>query len=187
MKNKTFLTPVLLILLIFFSCKDEILVKPAAKLRLDYPKAQYSQVNVDCPFSFEMNLSSRIEKKKGCNVNISYPQMKATLYLTYSEIKNNNLDSLLRDAQKLAYNHTIKANSIPEQPYINPDDRVFGMLYMINGDAATQAGFYLTDSINHFLNGSLYFDAKPNFDSIYPAVIYLREDIRKLIETVRWE
>ena len=187
MKNKTFFILALSTLLILFSCKDEVLIKPSAKLRLDYAVAEYREVNVDCPFSFESNQNSRIEKKPGCNVNISYPGMKATLYLTYSEIKNSNLDSLLRDAQKLAYNHTIKANSIPEQPYINPDEDVYGMLYMINGDAATQAGFYLTDSITHFLNGALYFDAKPNFDSIYPAVVYLREDIRKLMETVRWE
>src|SRR5690554_3094945 len=156
-------------------------------LRLDYTAAEYKKVDLDCPFTFEMNLNASIAKKANCDLNITYPEMKATLYLTYSEVKSNNLDSLLRDAQKLAYNHTIKANSIPEQPYINSDEDVYGMLYMINGDAATQAGFYLTDSINHFLNGVLYFEAKPNFDSIYPAVIYLREDIRTLMETVRWE
>ena len=156
-------------------------------LRLDYAPSEYRHIDLECPYSFEVNQSAVITKKTGCDINIGYPEMKATLYLTYRKVENNNLDSLLRDAQKLAYNHTIKANSIPEQPYVNPDDDVFGMLYMINGDAATQAGFYLTDSINHFLNGALYFEAKPNFDSIYPAVIYLREDIRKLMETVRWE
>jgi len=156
-------------------------------LRLDYAPSEYRHIDLECPYSFEVNQSAVITKKAGCDINIGYPEMKATLYLTYRKVENNNLDSLLRDAQKLAYNHTIKANSIPEQPYVNPDDDVFGMLYMINGDAATQAGFYLTDSINHFLNGALYFEAKPNFDSIYPAVIYLREDIRKLMETVRWE
>lgn len=113
--------------------------------------------------------------------------MKATLYMTYQQVKENNLDSLLQDAQKLAYDHTIKANSIPEQPYINPDKDVYGMFYMINGNAATQAEFYVTDSINHFLNGALYFEAKPNFDSIYPAVMYLREDMRRLMETVTWK
>ena len=61
------------------------------------------------------------------------------------------------------------------------------MLYMIDGNAATQSQFYVTDSINHFVTGSVYFDAKPNFDSIYPAVIYLREDIRTIMETIKWE
>lgn len=169
------------------SCKEEVVVKPAGKLRLEYSTPLYKTVDTDCPFSFEMNDNARMVKKKGCNINVDYPEMKATLYLTYQNVNKNNLDSLLRDAQKLAYDHTIKANSIPEQPFINPDENVYGMFYMINGNAATQAEFYVTDSINHFLNGALYFEAKPNYDSIYPAVIYLREDIRKLMETVRWE
>ena len=187
MKNKTFFFLTLSALLILASCKDEVLIKPSAKLRLEYSKPDYKIVDADCPFSFEMNQNARMVKKKDCNIDIIYPNMKATLYMTYRDVKNNNLDSLLRDAQKLAYDHTIKANSIPEQPFINPDEKVYGMFYMINGNAATQAEFYVTDSINHFLNGALYFEAKPNFDSIYPAVVYLREDIRKLMETVRWK
>ncbi len=186
MKNKGFFLIAFSALFIFASCKDDVLVKPAAKLRLEYPKPDYSLVDIDCPFSFEMNHNARMVTKKNCNVNIDYPNMKATLYMTYQPVRNN-LDSLLRDAQKLAYDHTIKANSIPEQPFVNPDEEVYGMFYMINGNAATQAGFYVTDSINHFLNGTLYFEAKPNFDSIYPAVVYLREDIRRLMETISWE
>ena len=60
------------------------------------------------------------------------------------------------------------------------------MFYMINGNAATQAEFYVTDSIRHFITGALYFEAKPNFDSIYPAVVYLRNDMRVLMETLQW-
>jgi gliding motility-associated lipoprotein GldD len=156
-------------------------------LRLDYPQPKYHTINTDCPYAFSVNEITTLVQKKNCGINITYPNMKATLYLTYQDVRNNNLDSLLQDAQKLAYDHTIKANSIPEQPYINPDKKVYGMFYMINGNAATQAEFYVTDSINHFLNGALYFDAKPNFDSIYPAVVYLREDIRKLMETITWK
>ena len=61
------------------------------------------------------------------------------------------------------------------------------MFYMINGDAATQSQFYVTDSINHFISGALYFESKPNFDSIYPAVVYLRNDIRRIMETIDWK
>lgn len=172
--------------LLIISCKDEVLVKPSGKLRLDYPGQQYHEMKSDCPFSFEMNDVASAEIKSNCDINIHYRHMKATVYLTYQKVEDN-LDNMLRDAQKLAYDHTIKANSIPEQPFVNPDDDVYGMFYMINGDAATQAGFYVTDSINHFLNGALYFEAKPNFDSIYPAVMYLRQDIRRLIETITWK
>jgi gliding motility-associated lipoprotein GldD len=47
--------------------------------------------------------------------------------------------------------------------------------------------FYVTDSINHFLSGALYFSSQPNYDSILPAIDYLRSDVRKLLETLRWK
>ncbi len=174
-------------MLVFNSCKDDTLIKPSAQLRLDYPRPEYSLKETNCPYSFEINEIAELIHKKGCDINIYYPQMKATLYMTYQQVKKDNLDSLLQDAQKLTYDHTIKANSIPEQPFVNPDNNVYGMFYMINGNAATQAGFYVTDSINHFLNGALYFEAKPNFDSLYPAAMYLREDMRRLMETLSWQ
>lgn len=163
------------------------MVKPAAKLRLDYSEPVYKFIDTDCPFTFKINHNARFITKSNCHINIEYPTMNATLYTTYQEVKNNNLDSLLRDAQKLAYDHTIKANSIPAYPFVNEEKNVYGMFYMINGNAATPAEFYVTDSINHFLNGALYFDAKPNFDSLYPAIVYLREDIRKIMETIEWK
>lgn len=156
-------------------------------LRLDYPSAAYETVETGCKYSFEKNEIAQLIKRRGCGTDIYYPKMKATVYLTYHDVQNNNLDSLLYDAQKLAYDHTIKANSIPNQPFVNPDKKVYGMFYMINGNAASQAQFYATDSIKHFITGSLYFSAKPNFDSILPAAVYIREDIRKIMETITWE
>jgi gliding motility-associated lipoprotein GldD len=172
---------------LFISCEDDVVVKPSAKLRLEYPQGEYKRVNIDCPFSFSKNTQTTVVKKTNCGLNIKYPNMKATLYMTYQRINNNNLDSLLYDAQKLTYDHTVKAKTILEQPRVDSINKVYGMLYMIDGNAATQSQFYVTDSINHFVTGSVYFDAKPNFDSIYPAVIYLREDIRTIMETIKWE
>jgi gliding motility-associated lipoprotein GldD len=177
----------LLLFSILFSCGNEVRVKPDAKLRLEYPLGKYERVVTDCPYSFLVNDLASLKKNKNCGMNLTYPKMQATVYLTYQKIQNNNIDSLLYDAQKLAYDHIRKAESIPEQPYINSDKKVYGMFYLINGNAASQSHFYVTDSLNHFVTGSLYFKAKPNFDSIYPAVVYLREDIRKLMETIEWK
>lgn len=179
---------VLFISLLFLaSCEEEVAVKPEAKLRLEYPLPQYKQLAPACPYRFDKNVFATIQQKRNCGFNISYPRMKATVYLTYRPIEDNNLKSLLYDAQKLTYDHNSRADAIPEQVFINPDNKVYGMFYEINGNAATQAQFYVTDSINHFLLGSLYFDAKPNFDSIYPAVVYLRNDMRKIMESLRWD
>ena len=46
---------------------------------------------------------------------------------------------------------------------------------------------HLQDSTDHFLVGSLYFYARPNFDSIYPAAVYLEKDIVHLMETLKWK
>ncbi len=173
--------------IILVSCNNDIIIKPKAQLRLDYSKANYKDFNSDCFYKFQKNERAILKKKRNCGVNLHYPKMNATLYLTYQDVNESNLDSLLRDAQKLTYDHAIKAESIPEQPFVNPDHNVYGMFYMINGDAATQAQFYATDSVRHFITGALYFEAKPNFDSLYPAVVYLRNDIRRIMETLEWE
>jgi gliding motility-associated lipoprotein GldD len=112
--------------------------------------------------------------------------MKATLYLTYKPV-NNNIEKLLRDAQKLTYEHVIKADDILEQPFINFDNKVYGMFYEVGGNAATNIQFYVTDSTKNFVTGSLYFYAKPNFDSILPAASYIKADVRKIIETMKWK
>ena len=139
------------------------------------------------PFSFDKNEIALLKKRKNCNINLIYPKLNATVFFTYQAIQNNNLDSLLYDAQKLTYDHNIKADAIYEQPRVDSINGVYGMFYMINGNAATQSQFYVTDSLNHFITAAAYFDSKPNFDSVYPAVIYLREDMRKIMETIVWE
>ena len=59
--------------------------------------------------------------------------------------------------------------------------------YEVGGNAASQSQFYVTDSTEHFLTGSLYFYAKPNYDSILPAAKYLEKDIKHIMETVKWK
>ena len=183
MCNKFF---VLIILMVFISCKKDAIPKPAAYLTLEYPVARYVQFEDDCPFEFEMNDVAIVKKKSGCNFEINYPKMKATLYLSYKAV-NNDVKLLLKDAQKLTYEHVIKADNIIEQPYLNKDKRVFGMFYSVNGNAATNAQFYATDSTKHFLDCAVYFYAKPNFDSIFPATDYIKNDMRKLLETLKWK
>lgn len=178
---------------LLLSCNNEdTLPKPKAYLRLDYPSASYKKVKTPLPFSFEKNeLSNQIKaiKSSGTSkgINITYPSLKATIYLTYKTVKDGNLDSLLRDSQNLTQKHTIKADEIVYDFFENPAEKVYGMFYEIGGDAASQSQFYVTDSINHFLSGSLYFYVKPNYDSIYPASEYLKKDIKRIMETVSWE
>ncbi|WP_409415466.1 gliding motility lipoprotein GldD [Flavobacterium sp. PS2] len=169
-----------------FSCKDDVVPKPASYLRLDYAEAKYVNFENQCPFAFEMNAEAVIKGEKDCGFMISYPKMKATIYLTYKPV-NGDINKLLKDAQKLTYEHVIKADDILEQPYLNPDKKLYGMFYQVDGNAATNSQFYITDSIKHFVTGSVYFYAKPNFDSIMPAASYIKNDMQHLMETIKWK
>ena len=71
--------------------------------------------------------------------------------------------------------------------FVNEEKKVFGTLFSVVGNAASQYQFFLTDSTKHFLVGSLYFYARPNYDSIYPAADYLQKDIIHLIESFKWK
>ena len=192
-KPKYIIIPILASL--FFSCGNDTIPKPKAFLRLEYPEPDYREVDVSLPFTFEKNkLAERIRSIKADSVNniygvdIDYPSLKGTIYLTYKKIASKEqLISYIRDAQNLTQKHVIKADEIAEQPYLNKEHSVFGMFYEIGGNAASQSQFYVTDSTKHFLNGSLYFYSKPNYDSIYPAAVYLKNDIQHIMESLRWK
>ncbi len=184
----------LLIIVCCFSCGDDPLPKPKAFLRLEYPAHKYVQTQSDLPFSFEKNMFAKdisnikiSNDQKSYSLDITYPSLKGTVYITYKEIINNNLELYLLDAQNITQKHSQKADEIIEQPYIDTNNKVYGMFYEVGGNAASQSQFYVTDSVKHFVTGSLYFYAKPNYDSILPAADYLKKDIQHIMETIRWK
>lgn len=178
--------PLLLVLFgLVLGCRDEVLPKPRAQLRLEYPKAASGQIQTD-HFSFQFNEMARLKDKNSRSLTLDYPSMKGTIFINYKEVEGN-LEKLLGDAQRFSYEHVVKADGIDEKLFINEENKVYGTFYSVSGDAASQAQFYATDSLHHFVTGSLYFYAKPNYDSIYPAAVYLQNDILTIMETLRWK
>ncbi len=172
--------------LLVVGCENIQQPKPKALLRLQYPEPHYTLVPNGEPFDFEYN--DRVELK-GINRKVPdlyYSKMKATLYLSYLPVEDN-IDSLLNDAYQLPGKHMIKAEKITEQIFMAPEERVFGTLFTVVGNAASQLQFFLTDSTDHFLIGSLYFYSRPNYDSIMPAAKYVERDVMHLMETFRWK
>lgn len=169
-----------------FGCKNDVLPKPNGHLRLDYEHPTYKPFNDACSYTFEVNKNANVKTGENCSFSIDYPKMKATIFISHKNVRNN-IDSLLRDAQKLTFEHVIKADDIIEQPFVNTQDRVYGMFYEVNGNAASQVQFYVTDSISNFINCSVYFYAKPNYDSILPAADYIRNDVKHLMESFKWK
>lgn len=174
----------------FVSCgEDAAQPKPKAFLALEYPDPIYKKIEFPCSYTFEINSIAQLKEpkvKQKCWVNIEYPLLDGTIFITYQPVRDN-LKELLMDAQKLPLEHTVKADEIEADTYINEKKRAFGTFYEVSGDAASQAQFYVTDSVNHFLTGSIYFRSKPNYDSIVPAAQYLKNDIKHLMESLTWK
>ena len=177
---------VFLMLITISSCNEEsVLPKPNAMLRLEYEKPSAQRVETNY-FKFESNKEAVVKQKNSKSVTIEYPEMNASIFMSYRKV-NNDIKNLVSDAQKLSYEHAAKADGIRPRAYENQLNKVYGAFFEVRGDAASQAQFYVTDSLNHFVTGSLYFDTKPNYDSIYPAAIYLQQDMGRIMESLRWK
>jgi gliding motility-associated lipoprotein GldD len=185
-KKNLIVTGLVFVSLLVMSCKKEAVPKPSSYLRLDYEMANYKHFDTNCNYTFDVNDKATIKQIGDCDFEITYPKMKATVFLSYKPVQDN-INVLLRDAQKLTYQHVIKADDILEQPYLNANKKVYGMFYQVSGNAATNTQFYVTDSTKNFVTGSVYFYAKPNFDSIMPAASYLKNDIQNLMESLDWK
>lgn len=173
-------------LFLISSCKDDVLPKPKGYLSLQYPKAIYQKEEIAKPYRFEISNNVVIVEQPKFWRQIQYPKLKASISITYRPIQNN-LKELLIESEKLVYEHAVKAEEIKTRNFENFDKRVFGSLQEISGNAASQIQFHLTDSTHHFMKGTLYFYAKPNYDSILPAVDYIKKDIMRLVETLEWK
>lgn len=177
------------IIILFFliaSCDSETLPKPKGFLSLSYNNTAYKALDLERPYSFEVPEDAIVKDEPNNWLKIQYPKLKASLDVTYREI-DGNLRELLVESEKLVFKHTVKAEQISSNDYVDAKKRVFGTLYEITGNAASQIQFHITDSTKNFIKGALYFRTKPNYDSVLPAVAHIKKDILKLMETLQWK
>lgn len=188
---KTLLALLSVISYLLIGCGNAGTPKPRGYFRIDFPDKKYRTYDSICPFSFEYPVYCEVVKDRDknaepCFMNIESEHFNSTIHLSYKDI-NKNLATLIDDAHTLAYKHTIKADAIDEKPISDSKRKVFGLLYDIQGNAASPLQFYVTDSSRHFLRGSLYFNVPPDKDSLAPAINFFRKDILHLIETLKWK
>ena len=180
----------LLCCLLVIACNDDVQIKPNAKLRLDYPEPVYHESLLELPFKFEKNKLAQLSFSKKNNslegLILRYPNLKASVFINYKKV-NNNLKKHIADARKMTQKHRQIADEISERKYDNNWGKVHGMFYDLKGNVASQSQFYVTDSTSHFLSGALYFETKPNYDSILPAINYIQKDMMHLIESLQWK
>ena len=181
---------IVIILFCCFACQQVDVPKPKAFLRLEYPKADYKNIETPLPFTFKKNKLSTVEtvekNKQTLGLNLNYNALNATVYLTYGAV-DNNLNKFISDAGSITQKHAQMAREVSERSFENEQTKVYGKLYELRGPVASQIQFHISDHKKHFLTGALYFNTRPNYDSILPAVDYVKKDIVKLMESLRWK
>ncbi|MBW6481771.1 MAG: gliding motility lipoprotein GldD [Vicingaceae bacterium] len=165
--------------------------KPTGYFRIELPEKSYKIIETDCSFSFEIPTYASIQPNKNnidkpCWFDIVFNGMNASIYFSYKPVENN-INQFLEDSRTLAFKHTVKAFDIEQNTISFPEKKVYGLVYVIEGNAASAYQFHLTDSIHHFVRGSLYFNNVPNQDSIQPVLEYIEKDIQHLFETFEWK
>ena len=195
MKNKL---PILLVALallaVAFSCDHQLnpLPKPRGYFRIDLPEKAYVKVDTIEKYSFECPQYALItpdpyspDEKNW--VNVEMPQFKGSIHLTHKPV-DGNLGEYLEDVHTMVTKHLQKANGVRDSLIFNEEHNVYGLFIEMDGKGvATPMQFYLTDSTRNFVRGALYFNFKPDNDSMQPVINFIREDIDHLIKTFEWK
>lgn len=174
------------ILALLLSCTRPATPKEYGYFRIALPPHEYINAQRST-FNAQRSTAAQLQPLDSPGwFNIHYPTLNATIHCSYMPV-HNNLKSLIDDSEEFVYSHTVKASAIPEQAYSDPVNRVYGVYYELEGNTATPAQFWVTDSTHHFFRASVYIDCIPNQDSLAPVIDYLQTDCRVLIESLRWQ
>ena len=188
---------VYILVFLFCSCKNVELPKPNAYLRLDYPSPTYKEIVLGTNnATIELNTASTLftNIKSITNVNsvisksISYPLINAEIKLEYYNLnKSNKLNDRLKYLNDFTSIHLKKSSNSPQiQEFTNQNKKVYASIINIKGDVTSPTQFYATDSVNNLIIGILNLKSKTKYDSVLPALDYIKTDIYHLIESVEW-
>lgn len=189
----------MVISVIHFGCSDQASDSPRPRA---YPKVHYPEYNWvefndrDCPFTFRYPDYMEIRKDKDffgaapphdCWLDLHIPAFGADIHCTYSPIKNYNaFQMMVQDAFRFANEQNRRANYI-EDFKIQLPNGVGGMAFNMEGPSASPFQFFLTDSTTHFFRGSVYFNTRPNPDSLAPVAAFVKADLMQIIASFSWQ
>jgi len=173
------------------ACGNNYVPKPAGYPRINFPDRSYQTYNSGCPFTFRYPVYANIAKDSSagaepCFLDMKFAQFNATLHITYKEVSSfKNFYEMSEDARTFAYKHTVKAEDIIDSQMVRPN-KVSGMFYDIEGNTASSLQFYVTDSVHHYIRAALYFNSRPNKDSLAPVIRFIHTDLDTMIRSLRW-
>ena len=172
--------------LFLFSCSNHTIIpKPKAFFYNELSVPSYVNYITNCGYSFFINSKNEIDLEN-CNMKIKNSSLNSTLYLSKINIQNN-FSLIDSDFSKKINENSKNAFVVNVSEYNDLENKVFAKYFSFIGDAPSNTRFYITDSISVYLTGSLYFDSKPNYDSLLPSIHLLNNDIRKMIQTFKWK
>ena len=184
-----------LVVSLLFSCGNSAptLPKPRIYPRVVLPTGDFEPfAEAACPLTFEKPSYSKVELQTRffdekpshpCWFDLVYPDLNCRIHFSYSPIgPENTLEKLNEDAYRMTNEHNKKATYIEELRVANGNG-VSGVLFDLEGAAATPFQFYLTDSVDHFLRGALYFNTRIVPDSLAPYYEFVKGDIVHMINT----
>lgn len=194
MNNLRFISCIGIVLICWFiqACEDKAPIpKPPTYLRSDFPAHSYKRTNLDCPYSFELSeiytyTPVMQNGEKSCHLDINLGQLNGVINFSYIEMEHPLKDYIDYALAKVD-EHKVKADAIDDNQIIRPDAHVYGTFFELKGEVASPFQFYLTDSTNRFVSGVVYFNSRPNYDSLRPSLNYLKEDLMRLMNTFEWE
>ncbi len=181
-------------LLLLTSCANDPVPKPRGYFRIDLPAESTASFRGHCPFSAEVPVYARMVKGVGageansstCWTDMVFPGQRGAVHMTWRQIRGD-LPELIHDAHEFKAKHEVLATRIRTEEIRRDSARVFGTLFAVDGNVASPMVFYLTDSTSNFLYGALYFDVRPNADSLAPVTDRIRKDISRFAHTLRWQ
>lgn len=171
--------------------------KPRIYPKVVFPQRTYQAFDESyCSFTFQQPIYTTIEQdqqyfeentKDDCWFDVVYPDFNGRIHFTYQPIvAKDSLYKAINDANELAFKHTMRADYIDPFVIYNPNNQVYGEIFEIGGRVASPFQFYVTDSANHFLRGSLYFNNRPEPDSMRPVIEFVKEDIVAILNSFEW-
>ncbi len=174
---------------LIIGCTDDPIPKPHGYFRIDLPASAYAEWVDPTTFSAELPTYAQVVERKTDDAarwyDLRFPAQRATVHLTWSQV-NGRLNDLIEDAHAFKGKHEVMAVRIGRERVLRDSARVYGTLFDVDGDVASPLVFYLTDSTDNFLYGALYFDRRPNADSLAPVTDRIRKDMRHMANTLQW-
>ena len=179
------------------SCETDTSPRPNAWPRVHYPEATDTIVFEEpgCPYTFTLPNYYEIERNvlffnekpdDPCWTNLVCKDLNATIYLSNKPLDNSySYSQMIEDAYKLTYKHSSRADFIEPQQIENQYG-VHGLIYFVGGDAASNFQFFVTDTVSNFVRGALYFNNRPNADSLKPVIQFMVSDIEGMLSSWKW-